>query len=53
MSSREVKFDISLLTGFAMRPKDCSLCAKYKYHRNDLYLYELNYQFMRDFEAYL
>lgn len=26
---------------------------KYKYHRNDLYLYELNYQFMRDFEAYL
>jgi integrase len=26
---------------------------KYKYHRNDFYLYELNYQFMRDFEAYL
>jgi hypothetical protein len=26
---------------------------KYKYHRSDLYLYELNYQFMRDFEAYL
>jgi integrase len=26
---------------------------KYKYHRGDMYLYELNYQFMRDFEAYL
>jgi integrase len=26
---------------------------KYKYNRSDLYLYELNYQFMRDFEAYL
>jgi integrase len=26
---------------------------KYKYHRGDMYLYELNYQFMRDFETYL
>lgn len=26
---------------------------KYKYHRSDMYLYELNYQFMRDFETYL
>jgi len=26
---------------------------KFKYHRSDLYLYELSYQFMQDFEAYL
>ncbi len=26
---------------------------RYKYHRSDIYLYELNYQFMSGFEAYL
>ncbi len=26
---------------------------RYKYHRGDIYLYELNYQFMSGFEAYL
>jgi integrase len=26
---------------------------KYRYHRGDLYLYELNYQFMSSFEAFL
>jgi len=26
---------------------------KFKFHRSDIYLYELNYQFMKDFEAYL
>src|SRR5690606_29305186 len=26
---------------------------KYKYHRSDMYLYELNYQFMKDFESFL
>ena len=26
---------------------------KYKYHRSDMYLYELNFQFMSGFEAYL
>jgi len=26
---------------------------KFKYHRNDIFLYELNYQFMKDFESFL
>jgi integrase len=26
---------------------------KFKYHRSDMFLYELNYQFMKDFESFL